>query len=482
MFGKNEKIGAKYFSNMKEDELTVTSVFYTLQGEGPYSGMPAVFVRLSKCQLSCSFCFSGDTEIKMGDGTSKRIDNIEIGDEVVSWKDGKWEIKRVTETFERTVDEILKIEAGSKRYYVTKEHPFMVKDKGWVNAEDLEEGDVLIHFSSSDRMKLFNPMFGKDTETRVGEAQKGKEGYETPFLSFNQKTPDSEIYQKVSDFISNGLVVKSITKYENTGDGKGPDGKAWDRLAGGKGKSVSVYNFEVEDNHTYVANSALVHNCDTYFDSGDVLTFDELDEKIRNVLPEEKWKETVLVITGGEPGLQQNIVSYLNRNAHKWKNTQIESNGLLEFKGLSSDVTLVISPKCIEKNGVAIKYMNVHRQNMHRANFLKFVMNADPESPYSEVPQWAFDWKNEFPNSWREIYVSPMNIYNEEPKKAKELRNEKGEIDLETRSDVEEVISFWEPGLLNLEENELNHRYVAEYCMKHNLRMQVQLHLYAGLA
>ena len=33
--------------------------FTTVQGEGPFSGMPAVFVRLSGCHLACTFC---DTE------------------------------------------------------------------------------------------------------------------------------------------------------------------------------------------------------------------------------------------------------------------------------------------------------------------------------------------------------------------------------------------------------------------------------------
>jgi len=44
--------------------LEVHSVFYTIQGEGPYSGRPAVFVRLYGCNLQCPLC---DT-----DYTSKR--------------------------------------------------------------------------------------------------------------------------------------------------------------------------------------------------------------------------------------------------------------------------------------------------------------------------------------------------------------------------------------------------------------------------
>lgn len=41
--------------------LYVQEVFPTLQGEGPYAGWPAVFIRLGGCNLACDFC---DTEFE----------------------------------------------------------------------------------------------------------------------------------------------------------------------------------------------------------------------------------------------------------------------------------------------------------------------------------------------------------------------------------------------------------------------------------
>jgi len=44
-------------------DLEVHSIFYTVQGEGPFCGRPAVFVRLAGCNLQCPMC---DTEYTEG--------------------------------------------------------------------------------------------------------------------------------------------------------------------------------------------------------------------------------------------------------------------------------------------------------------------------------------------------------------------------------------------------------------------------------
>jgi len=41
------------------NKLKVVEIFYSIQGEGANTGMPAIFIRLSGCNLNCWFC---DTE------------------------------------------------------------------------------------------------------------------------------------------------------------------------------------------------------------------------------------------------------------------------------------------------------------------------------------------------------------------------------------------------------------------------------------
>jgi organic radical activating enzyme len=44
--------------------LEVRSIFYTIQGEGPFAGTPAVFVRLAGCNLQCPNCDTDYTSVR----------------------------------------------------------------------------------------------------------------------------------------------------------------------------------------------------------------------------------------------------------------------------------------------------------------------------------------------------------------------------------------------------------------------------------
>ena len=48
--------------------MKVNEIFYSLQGEGHYTGTPAVFVRFAGCNLRCWFC---DTEFETGEEMSE---------------------------------------------------------------------------------------------------------------------------------------------------------------------------------------------------------------------------------------------------------------------------------------------------------------------------------------------------------------------------------------------------------------------------
>lgn len=52
MFGQNRVRKQE----RQPDQLQVQDIWYTIQGEGPFAGRPAVFARLTGCNLRCWFC------------------------------------------------------------------------------------------------------------------------------------------------------------------------------------------------------------------------------------------------------------------------------------------------------------------------------------------------------------------------------------------------------------------------------------------
>lgn len=59
----------------------VNEIFYTLQGEGAHSGIPAVFVRFSGCNLRCPWCdteFAEYREMSAGDIISEALDLYDV--------------------------------------------------------------------------------------------------------------------------------------------------------------------------------------------------------------------------------------------------------------------------------------------------------------------------------------------------------------------------------------------------------------------
>ena len=53
--------------------LKINEIFYSIQGESSYAGLPCIFIRLTYCNLRCSYC---DTEYAFYDGKDMEIKSI----------------------------------------------------------------------------------------------------------------------------------------------------------------------------------------------------------------------------------------------------------------------------------------------------------------------------------------------------------------------------------------------------------------------
>ena len=123
--------------------------FYTYQGEGPFTGLPSLFIRFWGCNFHCSWCFPGDTRITMFDGSLKPISAVKEGQKVISFDKltGSYIEDTVITTMSRIeeknlyrFDLVSVVSQQQNNIESTEDHEFLTHT-GWKQAKDIKQGD-----------------------------------------------------------------------------------------------------------------------------------------------------------------------------------------------------------------------------------------------------------------------------------------------------------------------------------------------------
>jgi len=246
-------------------DLAFVGSFFTGAGEEAEAGKGVNF--LKRAAGGCNLCFVAGTPVQMADGTTKRIQDVQVGDQVLSRdpQTGKDEVKTVTGTIERHAPAIVSVAlhdaktGASETLTCTPEHPFFVQGQGWVEAGSLGIGASIV--------------------TRAG-----------PQMAVTQVTWQKNRAEELAS-------------------------------AGGVG-GYTVYNLTVDGDHTFFVGSTgggtWVHNACPIkikmFDQGKHILDSGNFEKGRSILTEdanamlsELGKGTPLRGTPGEPGFRERI-------------------------------------------------------------------------------------------------------------------------------------------------------------------------------
>lgn len=198
--------------------------------------------------------------------------------------------------------------------------------------------------------------------------------------------------------------------------------------------------------------------CDTrfHFDAGREMYVADIVKEVASSFPATQ-SPCLVVITGGEPMMQDNVWFLVKALIEYDYIVQMESNGdrLAPFFVSDpvpvKDMILVVSPKA-RKTG----YPKLRQEVLDRADVFKFLLDARPQSYYNTVPASFIEEHGD------KITVSPITVYKRPVTSG-------------------EVPSIFDSSLIDAELTKANARYAAQYAISNGLIVSLQTHLWLGM-
>ena len=108
--------------------MRIHEMFESIQGEGPYSGLPTYFIRTAGCSIGCVWC---DTKQAWSKDSGKSMKVKEIVEKVKTEYNNKWVSITGGNPFEQDLNELQDLILKLKRleYSILIEHPGIFLDK-----------------------------------------------------------------------------------------------------------------------------------------------------------------------------------------------------------------------------------------------------------------------------------------------------------------------------------------------------------------
>lgn len=130
------------------------NVVIRYKGRVSINGQSVAYTRLHPgAPVFVIACMTGDTPVRMSDGTERPLVDIQAGDEVATYEDGKLTTAQVLNHASMGKDAIFKVKMGNgKVVRANARHPFLVADGElkWVRVRDLRIGQFMVALDSTE--------------------------------------------------------------------------------------------------------------------------------------------------------------------------------------------------------------------------------------------------------------------------------------------------------------------------------------------
>jgi len=150
-------------------------------------------------------CFAEGTEITMADGSFKSIEDIQVGDRVLSYNPeaGKTESDEVLELYSTTNNNMMKMKfSDGTVIHSTFDHPYYVKDKGWCSLKPDVTKEIIVNISDVGQLEK-----GDICLTLVDGELKEIKLVQFKEITVMQKTYTIKRLRKNNSFFAEGILV-----------------------------------------------------------------------------------------------------------------------------------------------------------------------------------------------------------------------------------------------------------------------------------
>lgn len=157
-------------------EYQVSELFDSIQGEGTLVGVPSAFVRLTGCNLRCSWCFVPGTPVLMADLSWKDVADLHVGDGVLGQHEGvdgghRYLAPTVVEAVRMQVAEVVDVVTAEGTLRCTPDHkfwnPVQGGSNGWRSAAEYAEAKASGYGSHRNARFVCSPTV-ETVEYRIG--------------------------------------------------------------------------------------------------------------------------------------------------------------------------------------------------------------------------------------------------------------------------------------------------------------------------
>lgn len=154
LLSKRSEYHRKVYRAQYLRQIKIQRMKYLLVGEVPT--LLSLFFVWSIAGIASAACFAEGTEITMADGSMKNIEDIVVGDGVLSYnfETRETESDEVLELHAPTNNNMMKMEFSDETViHSTFDHPYYVKNKGWCSLKPEVTNDLITNITDVGRLE-----------------------------------------------------------------------------------------------------------------------------------------------------------------------------------------------------------------------------------------------------------------------------------------------------------------------------------------